>query len=402
MFARLPSACKAIAQIVSRPAARLIALTSLVWLAACDPIAVTGGGGAGPSIDPGTPVQVALLVPGGSGDSSDNFLAQNLENAARLAISDLNGVRIELRVYNTGANPAQAAAMATRAVDDGAKIILGPLYAEAANAAGVAVAGRGVNVLAFSNNSSIAGGNVFILGPTFRNTANRLVQYSTRNGIRSFMVVYGEDLQGAVGRDSIVAAVRANGGTVAGTQGYPLSQEGILGAAGGIAAATNSTGAQAVFLTAGVNADLPILATALPEAGVNPATTRYIGLTRWDAVPQALALPGLQGGIFAMPDRQMSNQFDSRYAAAYGSAPHPLAGLAYDGIAAIGALVAGGNRNALSRSALTQGQGFQGTSGIFRLLSDGTNERGLSIAQIRNNQVIILEAAPRSFGGAGF
>jgi hypothetical protein len=155
-------------------------------------------------------------------------------------------------------------------------------------------------------------------------------------------------------------------------------------------------------MTAGVNADLPILATALPEAGINPADTQYIGLTRWSAAPQALALPGLQGGIFTLPDQGMQNLFESRYAAAYGNNPHPLAGLAYDGIAAIGALVAKGNANALTKRALTSPQGFQGTAGIFRLLSNGQNERGLAVATVRNNSVVVLEAAPRSFGGAGF
>jgi ABC-type branched-subunit amino acid transport system substrate-binding protein len=391
MFVRLSIARKAVA--------RVFALMSLAWLAACDPVGLAGGGGSSPAIDPSAPVQVALLVPGGSANASDSFLAQNLENAARLAISDLNGVRINLKVYNTAGNPAQAARVATQAADEGAQIILGPLYAEAANAAGVAVAGRGINVLAFSNNASIAGGNVFVLGPTFRNTANRLVQYSTRNGINRFAVLYGDDLQGSVGRDAITSAIRANGGQLARVQGYPLSEQGIRGAAPALAAAGN--GADAVFLTAGVNADLPILATALPEAGLSPSDTRYIGLTRWDALPQALSLPGLQGGIFAVPDRQMNAILESRFAAAYGAPPHPLAGLAYDGIAAIGALVASGNRNALSRSSLTQREGFEGTSGIFRLLSDGTNERGLAVAQVRNNQVIILEPAPRSFGGAG-
>jgi hypothetical protein len=98
----------------------------------------------------------------------------------------------------------------------------------------------------------------------------------------------------------------------------------------------------------------------------------------------------------------MTGVFEGRYAAAYGEAPHPLAGLAYDGIAAIGALVARGDANALSRANLTQGQGFQGTAGIFRLLPDGTNERGLAVAEVRNNQVVVLDPAPRSFGGAGF
>jgi hypothetical protein len=51
---------------------------------------------------------------------------------------------------------------------------------------------------------------------------------------------------------------------------------------------------------------------------------------------------------------------------------------------------------------LTQGAGFRGASGIFRLRADGTNERGLAVATIRNNQVVLLEAAPQAFGGAGF
>lgn len=387
-----------------RKAFSLLAAAGALALSACAPIPIApgAGGGQGPSVDPSGPVRVALLVPSGSGDSSDEFLARNLENAARLAVADLSGVQIDLRVYPTGGDPSQASAAAATAVSDGARIILGPVYAEEANAVGVTVAPAGINVLAFSNNPTIAGGNVFILGPTFRNTADRLVQHGQRNGIGSYLVAHGDDLQGSVGRDAIVAAVRNAGATVAGIQSYGMSQEGILSAAPRIAAAAQSGGAAAVFLTAGVNADLPILATALPEAGLSTSQVRYIGLTRWNAVPAALSLPGLQGGIFALPDQQMAALFESRFTAAYGEAPHPLAGLAYDGIAAIGALLARGDSEALTRSGLTQPQGFQGTSGIFRLLPDGTNQRGLAVAEVRGGQVVVIDPAPRSFGGAGF
>ncbi len=389
MFALLSTARKAILSV--------FALGALVWIASCTPTTVTG-----PTINTSAPVQVALLVPIGTGDATDAFLASNLENAARMAIADLQGVTIDLRVYDTGADAAQAAAAASRAVDEGAKIILGPLYAEAANAAGIAVRSRGVNVLAFSNNTSIAGGNVFVLGATFENTAKRLSAYAASTGFDRIMVVHGDDVPGAVGRDAIVQAIVKSGATLAGVESYPLSQQGILDASSLIAENATANGANAMFLTASVNADLPIVATMLPEHGINPATVRYIGLTRWDITPQALSLPGLQGGIFAMPDTTVSAQFDSRYAAAFGGLPHPLAGLAYDGIAAIGALVAAGNRDALTARALTQSQGFQGTAGIFRLLPDGTNERGLAVAQIQNSQVVIVDPAPRSFSRTPF
>ena len=66
-----------------------------VGLAACGPMAT------GPSLTGGEAVQVALLVPSGSGQASDEYLARSLENAARLAMADLGGVRVDLRVYPT-------------------------------------------------------------------------------------------------------------------------------------------------------------------------------------------------------------------------------------------------------------------------------------------------------------
>ena len=134
---------------------------------------------------------------------------------------------------------------------------------------------------------------------------------------------------------------------------------------------------------------------------MDTSRSRFIGLTRWDTLPQLAALPGLDGGLFALPDPGPAALFANRYSATYGETPHPLAGLAYDGIAAIGALAAAGNSEALTRAALTQPQGFRGTAGVFRLMPNGLNERGLAVATFQNNQVVILDQAPRSFGGPG-
>ena len=58
-------------------------------------------------------------------------------------------------------------------------------------------------------------------------------------------------------------------------------------------------------------------------------------------------------------------------------------------------------RGVVSGAALTQGAGFQGVGGIFRLRPDGTNERGLAVATIQNRQVVVIDPAPTSFAGAG-
>ena len=379
---------------VSKLAKSAIALATAAFLAACEP----GGIGGGPSINTSKPVPVALLVP----RSGDAALAQSLENAARLAMSDLQNVQIDLRVYDTAGNAGTASAVAQQAVADGAKIIIGPVYAQAANAAGLAVLSNNVNVLSFSNNTSIAGGNVFVLGPTFENTANRLVNYAGSKGKSGTVIVHSNDAAGQLGQAAIANALGNSRVNNAGTVGYDRSQQGVINSVPTIKATVDSTGADSIFLTATTAGALPLYTQLLPEAGVSPTTTQFIGLTRWDIPSQTLELPGVQGGWFALPDPSKSQSYRQRYNATYGEAPHPISGLAYDGIAAIGALVGQGKSNALTGAALTQNAGFQGVGGIFRLRPNGTNERGLAVATIQNKQVVVIDPAPQSFSGAGF
>ena len=384
-----------------RPSHSLAVIATGVMLAACGPISLQGPSTGGPTVDTSRAVPVALLVPKGAAGGG-GLVGRSLENAARLAVSDLNGATIDLRVYDTAGLPGTAAAQAQQALNDGAQIILGPLYSQSVTAVTGVTAGRNVNVLAFSNNQAVAGGNVFILGQTFSNVADRLSRYAARQGRRSVVVVHGDDIAGQTGRDAIVQRAQANGMQVAAVESYSLSQQGIRFAGPQIAETVRRTGASAVFLTANVDSDLPVIARVLPENGVDPAQVRYLGLTRWNSLPQALSLPGVQGGLFALPDQSVQAAFENRYSSAFGQAPHPLAGLAYDAVQAVGALVAQGRSDALSGKALTQRSGFAGATGVFRLLPDGTNERGLAVAQVQNNRVVIVDPAPNRFGGAGF
>ena len=135
----------------------------------------------------------------------------------------------------------------------------------------------------------------------------------------------------------------------------------------------------------------------LPEAGIDTEKVQFAGISRWDIPQQTLRLKGLQGGWFTTPDQVVRKNFIKRYEALYRKQPHQLAGLAFDGIAAIGALVQTGKPHALASRGLTQSAGFEGVDGIFRFLKDRTNERGLAIAEVRNKQVYIIDPAPRFF-----
>ena len=375
-----------------------LAALAMATLSAC------GGGftNSGPTkaINTSEPVPVALLIPKFSSDAGS--VAQSLENAARMAVADLGDTKIDLRVYDTTGTAEIASQQAQKAVDDGAKIILGPLYAEAANAAAVMVADDGVNVISFSNNPTIAGANLFTLGKTFDNTAKRIVDFAASQGKTRAVVVYPNNVEGSFGLAAIEQAAKNTNLEIVSAQGFEFTQEGVVNAVPLIKAAVDIESADLILLTSTSVGALPLLAQLLPEAGIDPSIIQYAGLARWDIPPQTLELKGLQGGWFTMPDFARTEEFSNRYQETFGARPHQLASLAYDGIAALGVLIESGKSDAFSAQNLTQAAGFQGVDGIFRLKSDGTNERGLTIAKVQDKQVLIIDPAPRAFAIGGF
>ncbi|MEM9642349.1 MAG: penicillin-binding protein activator [Pseudomonadota bacterium] len=382
---------------------RITAGFCLLALGACD-LPVTGGAG-GPSVAPGETVRIAMLVPLGSGDTEREALSQSLVNAARLAERDLQGVELDLTVYPTGAADSSAAEIARTALDEGADVILGPLFSTATAQVAPVAAAADRTVLTLSNNPDVAGGNVYVLGNTFENTARRVVGYTASQGQRSLSVVHPQGAEGALAATAVRAAATANGVQVVHTGAYPLSVQGITQSVPTIAQNLRGAGADTVILTDGPTGGLTFVAETLRGLGVRTGAVQFAGLQRWDVSAQAMAQPGLDGGWFAGPDRVLAAQFTNRYTANYGTAPHPLAGLAYDGVAAIGALAAeasaAGQRDAFSAARLTQASGFAGVMGIFRFRNDGLNDRALAVFEVRDGVAVQIDPAPRSFGIGG-
>ncbi len=72
------------------------------------------------------------------------------------------------------------------------------------------MAGSNVNVLSFSNNTEIAGGNVFVLGHTFQNTAARVISYAAAQGRNRIVVAHAQNLAGEVARDAVLRAAQGS------------------------------------------------------------------------------------------------------------------------------------------------------------------------------------------------
>lgn len=375
-------------------------------VAACSPPAqVATGPDDGLAVDLSQPVKVALLVPQGSGDPGREAIAASLVNAARMAQGDLRDATIDLQVYGTGGTTGGGATAAQQAIAEGATVIVGPLFSTATAGAAPVARSAGVNMLSFSNNATVAGDNVYLLGLTFENAADVLVAYAGSRGLRDIGVVYPAGLEGETARNAVARAASGRGVNLVTSRPYDLSLAAIQSASGPIVADLQAAGANAVVLTDGPTGGLAFISDALRNGGLSPSGTQFLGMQRWDVSGAAMSQPSLQGGVFAAPDPTAMASFDARYRAAYGDAPHDLAGLAYDGIAAVGAMIAqarAAGGSPFSTSRLTQSSGFAGVNGPFRFTPDGLNQRNLAIIEVQNGQGVVIQRAARSFDSAAF
>ncbi len=141
-------------------------------------------------------------------------------------------------------------------------------------------------------------------------------------------------------------------------------------------------------------------ASSLPLLGIDPTRVKVLGTMLWaDSNPGAE--PALVGGWFPMPATVAHLDFETRYAKAFGGKPPRIASLGYDA-AALAAVLGRKTPRDFSGNALTNPSGFAGVDGLFRLLADGTAERGYAIDEVdRGGAVHEIDPAPSSFASPG-
>ena len=158
--------------------------------------------------------RVAVLVPL---SGSNAGIGQALLNAANLALLDTGGERIRITAYDT-ARGAQAAA--NEALGDGSGLFLGPLLADDVRAVAPIARRRNVPVIAFSNDVSVAGGNVFIMGFNPVQSIDRVVGFARSRGAQRFGALLPTGVYGQRTGQAMRAAVEAAGGTLDGMESY--------------------------------------------------------------------------------------------------------------------------------------------------------------------------------------
>lgn len=352
---------------------------------------------AGPPQEPsavGTgAIKVGLILPL-SGAGNAGVAAQSMRNAAELALVEFQNPNIQLLVKDDGSSPQGAQSAAQQAIEEGAEIILGPLFAVSVPGASAPARSRNISVIAFSTDSSVAGRGVYLLSFLPESDVDRIVSYAASTGKRSFAVMLPENAYGNVVEGAFKQSAARRGARTIVFERYGANPAQMQQAARNVAQALAQ--ADALFL-ADDGDSLAALTDQLSAAGANLRNVQLFGTGLWDN-PRVFSNPVLQGGLYAAPDPAGYRAFAGRYRAKFGQEPVRTATLAYDAVALVAALAKTQGGQRFAPEVLQNPSGFAGIDGLFRFKGDGSNERGLAVMRVASGGAMVAAAAPRSFG----
>jgi branched-chain amino acid transport system substrate-binding protein len=331
--------------------------------------------------------RVALLVPLTGPNAG---VGTSISNAANLAVLDTGASRIRVTMYDTGPGAAAAAA---KAIAEGNRLILGPLLAEDVRiVAPIARASR-VPVISFSNDTSVAGNGVYLMGYAPGQSIGRIVAYARSKGITRFGGLVPAGLYGQRASTAFLRAVETSGGQVTSLQIFDRTQVSINAA---ITRMSQASPYEAVLIADGASTAVRIAPIIRAKGG---AGARLLGTELWNTDGALGANAALRGAWFASVSDGLYNQLATKYRARFGRSPYRLASLGYDGVLLVTTIAQSWRPGTtFPQARLADPGGFTGIDGAFRFGRDGIVERMLEVQQAGVTGYTVVSPAPGGFG----
>ena len=342
-------------------------------------------------------VRVGLLLPL-TGRHAD--IGKAMQDAATVALFDryarlsaTASTRVELIPRDTGDTPQQASAALDAVLEQGAELVIGPLFAEDSAALAKMANAKGVSLISFSNQSSRATAGLYMYGFSPQEQAARVVAYAFKQGRTRIAALVPQSPLGKSVADAANAALDAHGAQLVGLATYPPQGVGLEKALSELLPKGAPT-FDALLLPEGGPA-LGTILRALESRGVKMPKVQLLGTGIWDDAT-LIRRVNLEGAWLASSPPSATGLFEQRFMANYGYQPPRLASLAYDAVSLAVTLAVG--ERGFTRSALTNPAGFNGpANGNFRLHADGTVQRALAVLQVKGSGFHVIDLAPKSF-----
>ena len=374
--------------------------------------------------------RVGLLLPLSGPEAS---LGLSMLRAAQIALFDVAEDDFVLMPFDTKGTPDGAEEAARAALESGVSLILGPIFSTSVSAVAPLARDEGVNVVAFSNNRSVAGDGVYLIGLLPREQVQRVVALARKRGLKRFAALVPATKFGEQVIEDFRAAVTAVGGVIANIEQYDPKEQDSSPAVRRLAqydqrkatlkelratllVDTDETQTRQLPDLAEVDTigDVGFDAVLLPMSGqrlrsisalmhfydIDTTKVRLLGLASWN-VRNIGREPSLVGGWFAAPFNRAMTNLEKRYRKTFRRAPHDLASIAYDATALAATLGRGDVKLPYSAERLMTPNGFAGSAGIFRFLPSGEAQRGLAVLEVRRRGLRLVSRPPKTFQTLG-
>ncbi len=344
-----------------------------------------------PAIVPGLPTDdahhmVALLVPL---TGANGAVGRSIANATQLALLDTNNAVLRITTYDTATG---AAAAAQKAIDEGARLILGPLLADDVRAVLPVAKRAGVTVISFSNDISIAGSGAYLMGYSPAQSIERVVDYARSQGITTYGGLIANGLYGQRASTSFLRAVESAKGQVISLQPYDRSVASITAAAARLG---KSGPIEAVLIADGGAASAGVV-PLMRKGGQTGA--KVLGTEYWNNDPAIGSRAALNGAWFASVSDGLYRQYATKYRARFGTGPYRLSSMGYDSVLLTIRIARDWPiGRPFPEDRLRDSGGFAGIDGAFRFGSNGVAERALEVQEVRTGGTVTVSPAPSGF-----
>ena len=355
-----------------------------------------------------TTLRAAVLLPL-SGPAQK--IGVDIRRGAELAIFTLDNPNIDLTFHDTSQDVAGAV---TAAIEQKANLIIGPLFSENARKARPLAAMANMPILTFSNDSTVAGQGVWLIGQTPEKDIETVLTKALSEikpidedarALPNLVIIAQDNDYGTRITQSAISLLRNQGGATADLlvinddvlMDEKSLRQSIKNLTGWLP--PSSTGERKLpkydmVLLAGHDAFSLRVAPVLSWYDLDPEQVLFIGPSSWNNAA-ILQEPSLKNGWFADVPQDNQNRFQQIWKDHFNEPASKPAILAFDAIALASTLDHDDSQMMIAN--LTQDQGFSGFSGMFRFHQDGTNTRLLEIRQINDQDTGVVFPAARRF-----
>ncbi|MAI06151.1 MAG: hypothetical protein CBC47_03310 [Alphaproteobacteria bacterium TMED87] len=371
-------------------------------------------------------VNVAILLPL-SGPSAD--IGQSILSSATMAMFDIADNYFRLLPYDTQGTPEGARRASEQAIEDGAMLILGPVFSSSAKAITPYVRQSDLVMIPFTTDPTVARPGIFILGFLVHEQVRRIINFGISQDIYRYAVLAPGTPYGETVVDTAQQVIQQAGAQLAKIAYYDPNGSNLNEVVRSFADYDRrhnllkkqrelledkddpvSLAALKRLEQLDTIGDVPYDAILIPESGgrltevaallpfydVDPGRVQLMGTLLWH-ISGLGKEPSLVGGWYPAPSPKQNLDFYNRFKEIYGYKPPAISTHGYDAVALASILSRNQSADPFNQKNFSSSNGFSGVDGVFRFTKTGLSERGFAILEVTRDSAAIIDTAPLTF-----